>query len=110
MSPSNTDEEIQYFLRWFDGWNQIQKGDFLKDLVGKTMPDHVDTLFESMRRMDVRDRDGFPSIFQAQLQVFTRWYNKWAEKERNDFMIKLQQLDPSFVAEFNEQVTRLQRS
>ncbi|KAL3874976.1 hypothetical protein ACJMK2_037922 [Sinanodonta woodiana] len=108
MSLSNAEKEMQCVLHWFDGWSKMQKEDFLKDLADKAVPDNVETLFESMRYMDVRDRP--PSIFQCQLKLFTQWFDGWTDKERNDFMIQLQQLDPSFVAEFNEHVSRQQHS
>ena len=80
----------------------MQKGDFMKDLVDKAVPANVDTLFNSMHTLNVRDRP--PSIFQCQLRLFSQWFELWTDKERNEFMLKLQMTDPEFVANFDEQV------
>ncbi|XP_071151345.1 uncharacterized protein C14orf119-like [Mytilus edulis] len=103
MSISNTETEIECVIHWFRGWSGMQKGDFLKDLVDKANPVSIDTLFDSMHQLKVNDRP--PSIFQCQLKLFTQWFESWTESDRNNLIIKLQEVSPDFVKQFNELVS-----
>ncbi|KAK3093775.1 hypothetical protein FSP39_020071 [Pinctada imbricata] len=105
MAISSTEMEVQSVIHWFQGWSPMQKGDFMKDLIDKAVPVNVDSLFDSMHTLNVKDRP--PSIFQCQLRLFTQWFETWSEKDRNDFMIKLRIADPAFVAKFDEEVKLL---
>ncbi|CAL1530495.1 unnamed protein product [Lymnaea stagnalis] len=105
MSLGNVEKEIQCVLHWFTTWSHLQKQDFLKDLLDKLIPNYVDSLFDSMKSLGVSDKP--PSIFQCQLKLFSQWFSNWTDAERKDFMIKIQCIDPGFVATFNEQATLL---
>ena len=103
MSISNSEKEIQCVIHWFQGWSDMQKGDFMKDLVDKAVPVSVDSLFDSMHHLKVNDRP--PSIFQCQLKLFSQWFESWTHSDRNNFMVKLQEISPEFIQEFNATVT-----
>jgi len=104
MSLGNTEKEIQCVINWFEGWSMIQKQDFLKELIDHAVPCSVDTLFDSMHALNVKDKP--PSIFQCQIKLFTQWFEGWTDKERNDFVFRLSCIDSKFVEHFNEQVSQ----
>ena len=102
MSLSCREQEIVCVVHWFSGWSPMQKRDFLRDLIDKAVPTQLDTLFDALKTLEVRDRP--PSIFQCQLKLFTQWFEGWTEQERSEFMLRLRQTDPSFVSAFDEEV------
>lgn len=75
MSLSNVEKEQQCTLHWFQSWSPMQKADFMKDLLEKASPCNVDTLFDAMHSLNVRDRP--PSIFQCQVKLFTQWFEEY---------------------------------
>ena len=102
MSLSGTEKEIQCVLHWFQSWSPLQKGDFLKDLVDKAVPEKVSTLFDALSALDVKDKP--PSIFKCQIQLFNQWFEVWTDKERNDCMRMIEEIDPEFIARFSDAV------
>ena len=103
MSFTPTEKEIQCVVHWFQGWSRLQKQDFLKDLIDKAIPCHMDALFDSLRSMNVDDKP--PSIFQCQMKLFNQWFESWTDKDRSEFMTKLREVNHDFVAEFDKQVS-----
>lgn len=103
MSLSNTEKEIECVIHWFTEWSVMQKGDFMKNLLEKAVPNHVDALFDAMHSLNVRDKP--PTIFQCQLNLFTQWFETWTEHDRNDFMIRLCAADKDFVDRFKQAVS-----
>ena len=103
MSYSPTEKEIQCVVHWFQGWSQLQKQDFLKDILDKAIPCHMDALFDSMKTMNVDDKP--PSIYQCQMKLFNQWFESWAQADRSVFMIKLREVNSAFVDEFERQLS-----
>lgn len=102
MAFSGVEKEIQCSLHWFDGWSEMQKQDFMKDLIEKAVPMKVSTLFDAMNSLNVKDKP--PTIFQCQLKLFSQWFNEWTDQERNEFMRQLEIKDAIFVSKFNEAI------
>lgn len=105
MSQIHTDKEIQSVVHWFKGWSTIQQSDFLKELLDKAIPCHMDSLFDSLRFMNVNDKP--PSIFRCQLNLFNQWFDTWTQSDKNLFMIKLREVNSEFVDEFDRQYSLL---
>ncbi|XP_005112416.1 uncharacterized protein C14orf119 [Aplysia californica] len=105
MSLDCVEREMECVAHWFTGWSPLQKQDFMKDLLDKLIPNNVDSLFDSMNSLGVSDKP--PSIYKCQLKLFGDWFSEWTDAERNTFVLKLQVLDPGFVAKFNEEASRL---
>ena len=74
----------------------------MKDLVDKAVPEKVSTLFDALGSLDVQDKP--PSIFKCQMQLFNQWFEGWTDKERNECMRKIEEIDAEFIARFNEAV------
>ena len=84
-------------------WSPMQRQDFLKELLDKAIPCHLDSLFDSLGTMNVTDRP--PSIFQCQLKLFRQWFDAWSHAEKSVLMIKLREVCPPFVEEFDRQLS-----
>lgn len=107
MALSVPEQEITTVLHWFSQWGSFQQQDFMTDLVNKAVPPDVDSVFDAMNKINVKDKP--PTMFQCQLKLFGQWFERWTEKERDNFMRHLQERNPSFVQEFHRNVeTRLQ--
>ena len=103
-SHNHVEKEQQCVLHWFQGWSGYQREDFFKFLLDRAVPQNVDTLFDAMNSLKVRD--GPPSIFQCQLKLLGEWFADWTDKERNDLMTWLAARDPAFVERFNHEVMK----
>ena len=103
MSLSHEEQGMQCVIHWFTYWSELQKSDFLKDLVTKAVPLQSYALLDAMSSLSVTTKR-LPSIFDCQLKLFDQWFGEWTEKERNMLMQRLEQVDPAFVAKFNEEV------
>ena len=99
------EKEQQCVLHWFQGWSAFQRQNFLQFLLERAVPHSVDSLFEAMDSLKVRDTPP-PTIFQCQLKLMGEWFSEWTDKERNDLMTWLAARDPAFVERFNEEVLR----
>ena len=104
MSHNHVEKEQQCVLHWFQGWSDYQKQDFLKFLLDRAVPQNVDTLFEAMDSLNVRDKP--PSIFQCQLKLMGQWFTEWTDKERNDLMTWLAAKDPAFMERLNQELMK----
>ena len=102
MALSGVEQEISCVVHWFQSWSEMQKVDFLKNLIEKAVPEKVSCLFDAMSMLNMADKP--PSIFKCQLKLFDQWFSGWTDKERNMLMQKLEEIDPSFVTSFNEGV------
>nr|XP_033780303.1 uncharacterized protein C14orf119 homolog [Geotrypetes seraphini]XP_033780304.1 uncharacterized protein C14orf119 homolog [Geotrypetes seraphini]XP_033780305.1 uncharacterized protein C14orf119 homolog [Geotrypetes seraphini]XP_033780307.1 uncharacterized protein C14orf119 homolog [Geotrypetes seraphini]XP_033780308.1 uncharacterized protein C14orf119 homolog [Geotrypetes seraphini] len=97
-----TEQEMKCVLHWFLGWTASQRERFLQDLVCKAVPGKVCSLELGLEHLVMADRP--PSIFQCQLRLWDQWFQSWAEDERNMFLHRLEEADPSFVARFYQEV------
>ena len=80
----------------------MQRDDFMADLIEKAVPHKVSALFDAMNMLNVTDKP--PSIFTCQLKLFDQWFDGWSDKDRNDFLLRLEQIDSNFVSRFNENI------
>eukprot|EP00918_Siedleckia_nematoides_P091290 GHVU01200542.1.p1 GENE.GHVU01200542.1~~GHVU01200542.1.p1 ORF type:complete len:120 (+),score=16.23 GHVU01200542.1:68-427(+) len=103
MAFSGVEQEMQCVIHWFSQWSDVQKSDFLKDLVNKAVPHKVANLFDAMDGLNMADKP--PSIFKCQMKLFDQWFVGWTDKERNGFMRQLEVIDPNFVSQFEEQIS-----
>lgn len=102
MSVTLIEQEIMCSVHWFKNWDQYEREIFLKDLVEKAVPQKINSLFIAMDGLSVRDAG--PDIFKCQLKLFSSWFDGWTDRDRNDFLLKLEMVDPGFVNKFNAEV------
>ncbi|CAH1793085.1 unnamed protein product [Owenia fusiformis] len=108
MTSSCTESEMNCVIHWFTSWTTFQRADFGKELLKIAVPESVDNLFEAMGTLNVNNKP--PSIFKCQLKLFLQWFDNWNEAERNNLMIRIQQCDPSFMAELNAEIAQLKQN
>ena len=101
-SMDSKQQEMQCLLHWFRGWSDMQKGDFLKELMAKAVPQKMSVLFDAMDSLDMNDKP--PSLFKCQMKLFNQWFDDWPDKMRNEFVMQMELIDPNFVAAFNAEV------
>ncbi len=102
MATDCKEQEMQCLLHWFKGWSDMQKGDFMKELTAKAVPEKMTVLFDAMNAMDMSDRP--PSLFKCQMKLFHQWFDDWNDKKRNEFIMRMELIDPEFVAKFNSEI------
>lgn len=91
-------QEMRCILHWFSQWTETQRKHFLQDLLCKAMPGKLCLLLDGLGALNLSAPP--PSIFQCQIRLWDQWFQGWDEDERKDFLSRLQQLDPEFVALF----------
>ena len=102
MGDSHEEQQIMTVIHWFKGWSEMQKKDFMKDLIEKAVPTKMSTLFDALETMNFSDKP--PSLFKCQMKLFAQYFSAWNDRYRNDFITAVEQIDPHFVDEFNTQV------
>ncbi|XP_039596209.1 uncharacterized protein C14orf119 homolog [Polypterus senegalus] len=97
-----TAQELRCVLSWFHGWGATQRQRFLEDLVSKAVPGKLCALLGELSLLQVQDKA--PSIFECQLRLWNQWFESWSEDERNRFVRLLEESEPTFVAQFYQEI------
>ncbi|KAM4710371.1 uncharacterized protein C14orf119 homolog isoform 1-T2 [Discoglossus pictus] len=95
-------QEMRCVLHWFSGWSESQRQQFLQDLLCKAVPGKLCLLLQGLDSLQLCAPP--PSLFQCQLRLWDQWFQSWDEDERNEFLRRLEEQDPSFVANFYQEV------
>ncbi|KAM8961803.1 uncharacterized protein C14orf119 homolog [Pelodytes ibericus] len=95
-------QEMRCVLHWFSDWSESQRNRFMEDLVCKAVPGKLCLLLEGFGSLQLNAPP--PSLFQCQIKLWDQWFQGWDEDERNVFLHRLEQQDPSFVAKFYQEV------
>lgn len=106
MSLTVREQEIQCAVWWFCHWTVEQHIEFLALLLQKAVPGDVNSLTEELDLLSIKQQDQTPTIFQAQLRLFSSWFDQWTDKERNTFVRKLQEKNRDFADHFHEEVLK----
>lgn len=102
MTLNITETEARTVLHWFSSWDADEKEKFLALLLEKALPNNVSFLTECLDYLSVHEN--YPNIFRCQLKLFSIWFDQWTDKERNNFLRKLQEQDYYFVQLFHRRV------
>ncbi|XP_075425222.1 uncharacterized protein C14orf119 homolog [Ascaphus truei] len=95
-------QEMRCVLHWFSGWTASQHQRFRQDLLGKAVPGKLCLLLEGLGSLQLCAPP--PSLFQCQLRLWDQWFQGWDEDERNEFLRRLEEQEPDFVAAFYREV------
>lgn len=106
MSLSCVEQEHNCVQSWFRNWSPWQRNKFMEELLCKAVPaNSADLLLDSIDSLTLQgNTDRGPSLFQCQLKLFRQWFDNWQDKERNQFLAKLQEVDSDFVVQFQQAV------
>lgn len=98
----NCDQQMNYFLAWFNGWSDLQKSDFVAVLAAKVnqsgRDDHI--IVPEMNGLSVNKKP--LSLFQCQLKLFKEWVVTWNEDKQEYLLLRLKDLDSNFFTKYQE--------
>ncbi|RWS12310.1 uncharacterized protein B4U79_14221 [Dinothrombium tinctorium] len=102
-------EEMAYLATWFAEFSEMQKDDFFKILVNKYGGADCDdtataaaSMVNGVNGLQVNDRP--PSIFKCRMKLFNEWFTNWSDEEKQDFLIRLKNIDADFMDKFYKQL------
>ena len=94
----NGDQQMNYFLAWFNSWSELQRSDFVPVLADKMSADgkvvasagrHVNGhLSDAIRSMDLADSGRPPSLFACQVKLFRDWFAGWSDDQKNYLVVR----------------------
>lgn len=98
----NSDQQMNYFLAWFNGWSDLQKSDFVHVLAANLnqagSDDHI--IVPEMNGLSINKKP--LSLFQCQLKLFKEWVVTWNEDKQEYLLLRLKDLDSSFYGKYEE--------
>lgn len=100
----NGDQQLNYFIAWFNTWSELQKSDFVPVLGGKMSGDGVNGVSEALGAVDINKSNGGrpPSLFSCQIKLFHEWFGGWSDDQKNYLVMRLQDLDTEFFKKYEE--------
>jgi len=103
----NCDQQMNYFLAWFNGWSEIQKSDFVSVLAAKVNQAGSDhhIIVPEMNGLSVNKKP--LSLFQCQLKLFKEWVVTWNEDKIEYLLMRLKDLDSTFFTKYQEHLDNL---
>ncbi len=102
----NGDQQMNYFLAWFNQWSDLQRKDFVTVLAAK-MSKHSE-LNGGIDSLNLNDNDNTkkpPSIYECQVKLFRDWFVHWSEDQREYLLLRLKDIDSEFHAKYEAHVS-----
>ena len=93
----NSDQQMNYFLAWFNTWSDLQKTDFVPILAQKTGQAPPE-----MNGLSIKDNDRPMSLFQCQLKLFKEWVETWNPDQQEYLVLRLKDMDANFFNKYEE--------
>lgn len=97
----NGDQQMNYFLSWFNTWSDLQKTDFVPILEKKVNSDPDQQ--PNMNGLSLKPQRPM-SLFQCQLKLFKDWSGSWSPDQKEYLLMRLKNLDGNFYAQYEEYV------
>lgn len=103
----NGDQQLNYFIAWFNTWTELQKADFVPILAGKMSAvnngkaNDVNGLAESFDGLSW-DNKRPPSLFSCQVKLFRDWFGSWSDDQKNYLVMRLRDLDADFYERYED--------
>ena len=124
----NSDQQMNYFLGWFQSWSDLQKSDFVPILVSIYIPSFYlffltkykkltlkkqnHNVFQAqktgqappeMNGLSLNDSNQKPmSLFQCQLKLFKEYVVNWNPDQVEYLVMRLKDLDTNFYNKYEE--------
>ncbi|KAI1295585.1 Uncharacterized protein HDE_05416 [Halotydeus destructor] len=95
-------EELNYLIGWFREFSEMQKSDFFKIILKKYGGNTIDSVLIEAALKDMVIGDKPPSIFLCRMKLFDDWFANWSDEEKEDLLIRLKNLDSSFMDIFQQ--------
>jgi len=104
----NCDQQMNYFLAWFNGWSDLQKSDFVSVLAAKVnkagSDEHI--IVPEMNGLSVNKKP--LSLFQCQLKLFREWVVTWNEDKQEYLLLRLKDLDSCFYTKYQQHLDNVE--
>lgn len=116
------DREFRYIVQWFSEWSDFQRDDFVPvmaaylangggggtagtDSEGSTAksPPYVNGIIGGMANLSGQDKP--MSLFQCRVKLFNDWSSKWPETHRSKLLERLTELDATFGAQIQRELS-----
>eukprot|EP00093_Oithona_nana_P002617 02617.XXX_74921_74194_1 [CDS] Oithona nana genome sequencing. len=95
----NNDQQMNYFLAWFQSWSDLQKADFIPVLASK-IAGNVEV---EVNGLCINDNKKKPlTLFQCQLKLFKDWVSIWNAQQQEYLLLRLKDLDANFYTKYEE--------
>lgn len=106
----NGDQQMNYFLAWFNTWSELQRSDFVSVLAGKMTTsgsngtsNGIESLENAFKSMDCGSSRP-PSLFSCQVKLFHDWFAGWSDDQKNYLVLRLKDIDTGFFAKYEDRV------
>jgi hypothetical protein len=105
-SNLNADQQMNYFLAWFQQWTELQKQDFVPILAEKmAAPGQVNGSLggeDSFQSLTASNSSRRPSLFMCQVKLFNDYFYGWSDDQKNYLVLRLKDIDPVFFKLYEE--------
>ncbi len=103
----NGDQQMNYFLSWFNTWSSLQRDDFVPILASKMSADGGKAnlvvnggLADALASMDFTNSGRPPSLFACQVKLFRDWCGGWSDDQKGYLVVRLRDIDADFFATY----------
>lgn len=94
MSFAPEEQEIRIVQYWYRNWSKSQRLEFWNYLTAKT-DSNILELTDSLERLSFSRQS--PTTFECQLRQFSVWFENWSFQGKNNFRIKLIEVDHNCI-------------
>ncbi|CAG0916453.1 unnamed protein product [Notodromas monacha] len=91
-------QQINFLVRWFAGWSEMQKSDFVPALVKKTSSCGINGIVDLLA--DTNLKETRPTLFSCQMKLFDEWCDAWTDDEKQEFISRIQEIDGAFFDKY----------
>ncbi len=100
----NGDQQMNYFLAWFNSWSELQRQDFIPVMADKmtdsgkgAVAKNVNGgLADTFKSLDFTNSGRPPSLFACQVKLFKDWFGGWSDDQKNYLCVRLRDIDADY--------------
>lgn len=106
MSLTN-EVQIQYVIKWFQEFSEMQREDFLNVLLESHNSTGVNGLVTGLDDLNCAEDSNKkpPSLFQCRVKLFREWSQNWSQPEKDSVVASIKNLDPKFGEQYEERLS-----
>ncbi|KAF2881695.1 hypothetical protein ILUMI_24477 [Ignelater luminosus] len=103
MTNISSEAQIRYLIQWFTEWSELQRSDFLPILAEKySNKVYVNGIVNHISAVNCQDKP--MSLFECRIKLFKEWFAHWNPEQKEGFLKKLTDIDPSFAEKLNAEL------
>lgn len=106
MSQLSNEVQMQYIIKWFQEFSEMQREDFLVVLLEQNNAGEVNGIVSAMDNLNADEVEKKPpSLFQCRIKLFREWSQNWTQSERESVLTSIKNLDPAFREKYEERLS-----